>query len=502
MSRSGGISVPVVAPPHGSLVLATTANRASLSRHAKAGSALRLARGLYALGATLPAEQVARHHLHACIAAYWPDSVLCARTALAGGVPVDGELFVAHPNPRRSTPLELPGVTVRPVVGPPALPGDMPMPGGLSMSGPVRALIENIDVVGRPARLRAGTRRVEDRIDELARTGGAGRVASLLQSLDVIGHAFDPAAVAAVRQRLLAVLGSVTDGLAPKSPTFQARLGGTPYDAHRIEMLRSVVGLLTERSPEARFAAPPAGRWEWLPFFEAYFSNFIEGTEFGVEEARAIAVSGVVSESRPQDAHDVAATYRLATDPVDRIRVPRSGEELVAILQDRHRVLMAAREDKRPGELKRQPNYAGGYQFVDPSLVPGTLVHGFSVLDPLIDPFARAVAMMVLITEVHPFDDGNGRVARLNVNAELSAAGQVRTIVPTVFRTNYLKALSGLSNGSGRGEALVAVLSYAQRWAAALDWSSFEFADEQLRRCNAYVDPIHADDTGVRLTMP
>ena len=31
-----------------------------------------------------------------------------------------------------------------------------------------------------------------------------------------------------------------------------------------------------------------------MPFFESYFSNFIEGTEFGVEEARKIAVDGEV----------------------------------------------------------------------------------------------------------------------------------------------------------------------------------------------------------------
>jgi fido (protein-threonine AMPylation protein) len=34
--------------------------------------------------------------------------------------------------------------------------------------------------------------------------------------------------------------------------------------------------------------------------------------------------------------------------------------------------------------------------------------------------------MMFLISEVHPFADGNGRIARIMMNAELVAAGEER----------------------------------------------------------------------------
>ena len=53
---------------------------------------------------------------------------------------------------------------------------------------------------------------------------------------------------------------------------------------------------------------------QWLPFFEAYFSNYIEGTTFSVEEARRIAIDGEVPPERPADAHDVSATYRIVND--------------------------------------------------------------------------------------------------------------------------------------------------------------------------------------------
>ncbi len=490
------------AAPAGELRFATASTRSELARQARAGRAQRLAPGLYALGVTLPPEAAVRQHRFSIIAHYWPGAVLVGKTALAGGEPLDGQVFVSQDRPERTAALALPGLTVHVRDGPGRLSGDMPLPEGLWLSGVARGLVENVHLVGRPRRSRAGTPAVEDRIDELARTGGAGKIQTALAQLDVIAGDFDPAAVGLVRSRLAAVLGTVTPGTAPSSDRLRARLAGDPYDAERLSLLSRFVEALAERAPAPRAAAPDDPRWAYLPFFEAYFSNFIEGTRFGVEEARAIALEGVVPAARPADAHDVAATYRLAANPADVGRVPRSGDELIAILEGRHGLLMGARPDKRPGQLKETDNYAGGYRFVDPHLVRGTLKRGFDTLTPLIDAFARAAAMMVLVTEVHPFDDGNGRVARLAVNAELTAAGQARIVIPTVYRNNYLAGLSAVSNRAGRGEALISVLDYTQRWTTRVLWRSYEEALADLEASNAFVDPGEAEASGTRLQFP
>jgi hypothetical protein len=75
-------------------------------------------------------------------------------------------------------------------------------------------------------------------------------------------------------------------------------------------------------------------------------------------------------------------------------------------------------------------------------------------------------------------------------------------VIPTVYRNNYLAGLAGVSNGYGRGESLISVLSFAQRWTAAIDWKTFETADAQLRQSDAYMNPEHADASGVRLRLP
>ena len=108
---------------------------------------------------------------------------------------------------------------------------------------------------------------------------------------------------------------------------------------------------------------------------------------------------------------------------------------------------------------------------------------------------------MFLITEVHPFTDGNGRTARLLMNAELSAAGEERIIIPTVYRNNYLAACKALSH-SGVSEPLIRVLDYAWRWSASINWQDVESTRQTLESCNAFVDPQFAEQNGIRLKMP
>ena len=52
---------------------------------------------------------------------------------------------------------------------------------------------------------------------------------------------------------------------------------------------------------------------------------------------------------------------------------------------------------------------------------------------------------MFLVSEVHPFLDGNGRIARVMMNAELVKQGQTKIIIPTVYRDDYIGAIRKLT---------------------------------------------------------
>ena len=113
-----------------------------------------------------------------------------------------------------------------------------------------------------------------------------------------------------------------------------------------IELFAKAAAELQSIAPITRPVTGPDTDRKWLTFFEAYFSNYIEGTRFSVEEAYAIAIEGEMPEARPKDAHDVSGTYRIVNDRDLMSAAPRDADDLISMLKDRHRVLMAGRPEK------------------------------------------------------------------------------------------------------------------------------------------------------------
>jgi Fic family protein len=168
-------------------------------------------------------------------------------------------------------------------------------------------------------------------------------------------------------------------------------------------------------------------------------------------------------------------------------RIPANATEFLDLLQARHVRIMEGRPDKKPGEFKTKGNQAGNTIFVIPDLVRGTLEKGFDFLNALSEPLQRAIFMMFLVSEVHPFVDGNGRVARAMMNAELVSGRQERIIIPTAYRTDYLGALKAISQ-NGHTDPVVRMLDVAQRYTHSIDWGSMGKAHAMLEETNAFAE--------------
>lgn len=95
----------------------------------------------------------------------------------------------------------------------------------------------------------------------------------------------------------------------------------------------------------------------------------------------------------------------------------------------------------------------------------------------------------------------SGRVARIAMNAELSAGGLVRIIIPTVLRLNYIAVLKAATLHSNF-DAFIAVAEFAQRYTARVDFSNLEVAEKVLTATHALRDPYEAEQAGVRLVLP
>jgi hypothetical protein len=470
---------------------------ALVSREMKLGRLRKIGSRLYTRNLKEKPESLVQRNLWSLVDAYLPGALIADRTALENRPASDGSVFLIADHKRD---ISLPGITLRPRKGPGALETDRPFIGSLSLASPARAFLENM----RSSRARRGVartlskREIEERLDEILRQSGEPAIQRLRDEARRIARQLDLEQEFRALDNLIGALLRTREA-ALQSPAAVARAAGKPYDPHRLDLFQLLFTELVRTAPVTRPAKPADG--PALPFFEAYFSNFIEGTEFAVDEAEDIVFRGHVPKARPADAHDVLGTWRVVSDDREMSRLPASVEDLISILKSRHAMIMEGRPGKRPGQFKADPNRAGSTLFVAPDLVEGTLAKGFEVYRGLSNPLHRAVFIMFLIGEVHPFADGNGRVARIMMNAELVAAGESRILVPTVFRNNYLAALKALSQNRLTG-AIVRTLDFAQRYTATVDFSEVGQARLILDRTHAFMDPNEADMAGIRLVLP
>ena len=490
----------------GSVFFGNAASGAMLSRATKDGRIRRLARGLYSADLRAdPTELIARNRWKV-VAHLLPDAVIADRSAAEGGMPAGGVLTVIS-NERRED-VTLPGLIVAPRSGPGALDDDSMWPEGLRLTSDARTLVDNLAVsrgrAGRPARTLARSE-LEDWVVRTAQRRPGDWLDTLrTRALELCDELGVPDRRDAVADIIGAVAGT-RSARAGAGRLLAARAAGREYDPDRVarfdELAAYLRALPTDTDVPVELPALADEAQTSLPFFEAYFSNFIEGTEFSVEEAEAIIESREIPAERPEDAHDVLGTFEAVHAPDLRAAVPATVEGLFELLERRHRLVMGGRPEKRPGRFKERPNQAGSYIFVAPTLVEGTLIEGFHRLADLPPGFARAVFELFLVSEVHPYDDGNGRVARAAMCAELTTVAQARLMIPIVFRNEYQTALRNLSR-EGRCDLYVRTLAYAWRWTAAMPWHDRAAVDGFLVATNALVDSTDAERAGVRLELP
>jgi hypothetical protein len=286
--------------------------------------------------------------------------------------------------------------------------------------------------------------------------------------------------------KIVSALLSTYTAKALKSPLAAATAVGAAYDPARLELFQELFRLLSSTEFKLRpdRNKTPAS-FRNFAFFESYFSNYIEGTKFEVEEAHQIIETSTPIPARNDDSHDVLGTFQLVSNKKEMSLIPTSYEEFIDMLQYRHRVLLSSRTDKKPGLFKDRDNFAGSTSFVSFDLVRGTLKQGFTLYKALEHPFARAAYLMFFLSEVHPFLDGNGRIARVFMNAELARVDESKIIIPTVYRDDYVGALRKLTRQSSP-DAYIRMLQRAQEFSENIYGDDWHEMHRYLISCNAF----------------
>ena len=434
-------------------------------------------------------ENIIRRNFFEILSWRFPEAVISHRSAIELRPTAEGHFFMTSTYSRKIT--DLPGVTINLYKGKPALESDTHF-NGLYISSEYRHMLENLQ---ESRKTKDGVEKnlpqaeIEERLERMILLGDEN---SLNEFRDKAREVAKELEMMKEFDKLSAIISALLNTHSSKileSETAKARAGGTPFDKDRIELFEIIFEQLKYRFfTERRDRNNDEAYFRMFSFFESYFSNYIEGTKFEINEAKQIVDTGVTIPKRREDSHDILGTFAVLSNRHEMQKSPKSADELIIFLKHRHSVMMSGRPDLNPGIFKHKNNQAGNTFFVDYRLVEGTLRYGFRYFQLLKEPLAKAIYMMFLVSEVHPFLDGNGRIARIMMNAELVHGGQSRIIVPTVFREDYLLALRKLSRRK-EPDTYIRVMEKMHHFSDNLLGNDFDELNRYLLASNAYEEP-------------
>ena len=432
-------------------------------------------------------EVIIKRNWYRILAQLYPDAIVSHRSALEHKPTPGRHIFLTYSYTEN---VSLPGLTIHFLKGAGRTDSDDPFFENLYVSQEARAFLENLQDSRKTTESKSlPIAEIAQRLEAIVRARGEKGLNELRDKAKQLARKLS---MEKEFKKLDEVIGGILgNGKSQKlkSPTAMARALGDPFDADRIRLFESLYEELAGKSfPEYKEENATDKAYKTFAFFESYFSNYIEGIEFTVSEANQIITTGKPIPLRHEDSHDILGTYRIVSDRKEMSVCPTSPNQFLDILRWRHAILLQSRTSKNPGEFKDRNNAVGSVEFVNWQLVNGTLKKGFEWYSLLREPFAKAVYIMFLVSEVHPFLDGNGRIARVMMNAELSAKGMSKIIIPTVYREDYMGALRKLTR-QRVADAYVRMLLRAYEFSSTLAGQSIYEMEKYLIECDAFKEP-------------
>ncbi len=202
-----------------------------------------------------------------------------------------------------------------------------------------------------------------------------------------------------------------------------------------------------------------------------YTSNAIEGNTLSAVETTLVIEQGVTIGGKPLKDH------LEALDHYDAIRYVRelAGEKMPlkeSDVRNLHRLVVQRSNPGIAGSYADLVRYvrtdAGRHQFPSPSEIPSLMGDLAKWLAAAPDTPEAAFTAHRRLVDIHPFNDGNGRTARLLMNLILIRAGYPPIAVRPADRAAYILALQ--TSQAGRGSAGFDDLLYERLDATLADY--------------------------------
>lgn len=193
-----------------------------------------------------------------------------------------------------------------------------------------------------------------------------------------------------------------------------------------------------------------------------YNSNSIEGNTLTESETRTFLMQGITSNGKPFKDYLEMRGHNDALKKLEEI-VHKDLKITESLIKEFHKMILVEPHDSEaeinPGFYKTKPNYLYSptnerIDFEPPEQVSRQMNELINWLNNHIDPPKRrkhkydlhplliATGFHVRFIQIHPFGDGNGRMARILMNLILMLCGYVPAIIKLEKRKEYYTALN------------------------------------------------------------
>jgi hypothetical protein len=227
-------------------------------------------------------SEIIRRNILEILGNLYPDSVLSHRSAFEFKATSTHQIFVTYSYTRK---IKLPGVTINFLEGKGPVEGDNKMIGELYVSSKERAFLENLQITKKsgPDSKTLSILQIEEKLDDILRIKGEDGLNQLRDRARHLSEILDMKKEFESLNKIIGALFATKPSKILKSQLALSRAAGLPYDRNRIELFEKLFNYLHNKTfverPELNLSV---NSFRNFAFFEAYFSNYIEGTVFEV----------------------------------------------------------------------------------------------------------------------------------------------------------------------------------------------------------------------------
>lgn len=189
-----------------------------------------------------------------------------------------------------------------------------------------------------------------------------------------------------------------------------------------------------------------------------YTSNALEGNSLTLSETKVLLEDGITVGGKPiRDCYE-ATGHAKAYDYM--LKTARGGplHFTEADILRLHALFYSGIDEERAGRYRDGQVFITGTEYLPPTAeeVPGqmeALVDELNAKKDTLHPVELAAYAHRRLVDIHPFQDGNGRTARLLMNLILCNRGYCLVSIPPVLRHDYITALQQAQRAENPSDA-------------------------------------------------